>query len=123
MIIVNKNDSYTKENDREWMVDAKANQLNNIKEALLKGRFYVGVNTVSSSGMSRTLSLAYIKNNQLVHITDPEILKLAGCDKNGRISGCGMDMCFHAQYTLFQNLHSNYKQAHYQKRMADYRSL
>lgn len=114
---------YTEENDLEWLKNSYAAQLNNIKEALLKGRFYAGVIKRSASGMSRTIKLAYIKNNRLYTIHNPNFLKLAGCDKNGRIGGCGMDMLFHAQYTLFHNLHSNYKQAHYQKRMPQYNNL
>jgi len=104
-------------------VPDNAKRLNEVKEALIKGRFYIRVDKVSSSGMSRTVSMAYIKDNKLHHITDEFTLKLAGCDKNGRVSGCGMDMMFHCQYTLFQNLHSSYKQAHYQKRMARYNDL
>lgn len=104
-------------------IESNYNRLNDIKQALLKGNFYIRVDKVSSTGMSRTLSMAYIKNNKLHHITEEFILKLAGCDKNGRIGGSGMDMMFAAQYNLFINLHSSYKQAHYQKRMARYNNL
>tara|TARA_A100001201_G_scaffold4020_4_gene8577 strand:+ start:6585 stop:6806 length:222 start_codon:yes stop_codon:yes gene_type:complete len=73
--------------------------------------------------MSRKITLAYIHKNKLYKITDEKILSLAGCNKNGTISGCGMDMLFHAQYTLYHNLHKSYKQAHYQKRMKQYNNL
>ena len=106
-----------------WRKDSMEKELNNIKSSLLNGTFYIRVDTVSSSGMSRKISMAYIKNNKLHKITDPFILKLAGCDKNGRIHGCGMDMLFHAQYSLYQNLHDSYKQANYQKRLTNYNYL
>lgn len=118
-----KNFSYYTESDREYSVRSFKRQLNNIKNAMLKGTFYAGVESVSASGMSRIIKLAYIKNNRLNHINQDFLLKLAACDKNGRISGCGMDMLFHAQYTLFHNLHSDYKKAHYQKRMKQYNNL
>jgi len=48
------------------------------------------------------------------------IYKLAGCDKNRRISGCGMDMLFAAQYNLFRALCPGKR---YQDSMARYNSL
>ena len=98
-------------------------ELTQIKNALLNGRFYAGVVSVSRSGMSRKIKLAYLYKNKLIKITDPEILKLAGANSKGSISGCGMDMLFNAQYTLFHNLHTSYKKAHYQKRMKRYKEL
>ena len=95
-------------------------ELLRIKNALLKGNFYAGVQSVSRSGMSRIIKLGYTYKNKLISIRDPKILALACCDKNGKISGCGMDMLFHAQYTLFHNLHANYKRARYQTRMKNY---
>lgn len=98
-------------------------QLTHIKNALTGGRYYTRVETVSKSGMSRTIAIAYTHRNRLIHICDKLILDLAGVDKNGRIGGCGMDMLFAAQYNLFHSLHGSHKQAHYQKRMARYNSL
>ena len=98
-------------------------ELTRIKKALLNGKFYAGVVSVSRSGMSRKIKLAYLYKNKLIKITDLEILKLAGVNSKGSISGCGMDMLFHAQYTLFHNLHDSYKRAHYQRRMKRYREL
>jgi hypothetical protein len=95
-------------------------ELLRIKNALLKGNFYAGVQSVSKSGMSRVIKLGYIYKNKFRSINDPQILALACCDRNGRISGCGMDMLFHAQYTLFNNLHSSYKRANYSTRMKRY---
>ena len=98
-------------------------ELLRIKNSLLKGNFYAGVQSVSKSGMSRIVKLGYTYKNKFRSITDPKILSLACCDKNGRISGCGMDMLFHAQYSLFHSLHSNYKRANYQKRMKPYNQI
>ena len=98
-------------------------QLTHIKNALTGGRYYTRVETVSKSGMSRTIAIAYTYRNRLIHICDKLILELAGVDKNGRIGGCGMDMLFAAQYNLFISLHGNRNRAHYQKRMARYNSL
>lgn len=97
-------------------------ELTKIKNALLKGQFYAGVVSVSRSGMSREIKMAYIYKNELITIRDPKLLKLAGVSANGSISGCGMDMLFHAQYTLFHNLHTNYKRANYQNRLKPYKN-
>ena len=118
-----KESSFWTEKDLNKLTQWNVEELTRIKNALLRGRFYCGVDSVSKSGMSRKIRLAYIYKNKLRKITDPYILKLAGCDKNGRISGCGMDMLFKAQYNLFQNLHRSYKEAHYQKRMPSYNNL
>ena len=118
-----KNSTFWTDKDLNRLTEWTAKDLTQIKNALLNGRFYCGVDSVSKSGMSRKIRLAYIYRNKLRRITNPFILNLAGCDKNGRISGCGMDMLFHAQYTLFQNLHRSYKEAHYQKRMPSYNNF
>lgn len=111
-------DQYFKDYFKQYQTE-----LTRIKNALLNGRFYAGVISVSRSGMSRKIKLAYLYKNQLRKIRDPQILKLAGVNSKGSISGCGMDMLFHAQYTLFHNLHTSYKKAHYQKRMPQYKEL
>ena len=118
-----KASDYWTEEQRPQLAKWRIEELTRIKNALLKGRFYAGVDSVSRSGMSRIIRLAYIHKNKLHTIRDEEILSLAGVNKKGRIAGCGMDMLFHAQYTLFQNLHKSYKQAHYQKRMPQYNNL
>ena len=107
---------------RETSKDYILQELTKIKNALLKGRFYAGVVSVSRSGMSRKIKLAYVYKNELRTIRDPQILKLAGVSPKGNISGCGMDMLFHAQYTLFHNLHTNYKKANYQNRLKPYKN-
>jgi len=113
--------SYDKQNTTEakeqYLKDSSkyyGAELTRIKNALLRGRFYAGVKSVSASGMSRIITLAY---------RDKNILALAGVSANGRIGGCGMDMLFHAQYTLFNNLHRSYKEAKYQTRMKEYNRI
>jgi hypothetical protein len=118
-----KKSNYWTDKDIDKLTEWNAETLTKIKNALLNGRFYAGVKSVSNSGMSRIITLAYIHKNKLYKITDEKILSLAGCNKDGRISGCGMDMLFQAQYTLFNNLHKTYKQAHYQKRMRQYNNI
>jgi hypothetical protein len=96
--------SWMTEEHRATYYKLNYSALKDLRSALLAGRLYYRVASVSKSGMSRTLEIAYIKQNRLVRVTDPYLLQLAGCSKNGRISGCGMDMVFHSQYTLFRNL-------------------
>lgn len=117
------NDSIIMVGDLEDSAKYYGAELTRIKNALLKGRFYAGVKSVSSSGMSRIITLAYIYKNKLHTIRDKNILALAGVSANGRIGGCGMDMLFHAQYTLFNNLHRSYKEAKYQTRMKEYNRI
>jgi hypothetical protein len=101
--------------DLNWTIK----HLTNFAEALVKGRYYTAVESVSRSGMSRTIAIAIIKNNEL-HGAPGFIYKLAGCDKNRRISGCGMDMLFAAQYNLFRALCPGKR---YQDSMKRYNSL
>jgi hypothetical protein len=61
---------------------------------------------VSSSGMSRDISVFYVKDNQILNITY-SVAKAMGwklVERNGsraiKVGGCGMDMGFHLVYTL-----------------------
>lgn len=106
------------EGDQAW-INSDIKELMDIKRALLDGRLYLGVESVSKSGMSRIIKIRYIKNNRLYGCSDL-IYELAGCDKNNRISGCGMDMLFAAQYDLFMVLCPNHR---YQESMKRYNEL
>jgi len=112
-----------KENTYPMNAGRYIEELQAIKDALLAGNFWMRVDSVSKSGMSRKIVMAYMKNNRPVKIWNKQILQLACCDKDGRIGGCGMDMLFHAQYSLFHALHRSYKEARYQKRMKSYNYL
>jgi len=118
-----KNSTFWTDKDLDQLTKWNAETLTKIKNALLNGRFYASVQSVSRSGMSRTIKLGYIYKNRMHIIRDKFILSLAGCNAKGSISGCGMDMLFHAQYNLFINLHSNYKRANYAKRMKEYNNF
>jgi hypothetical protein len=118
-----KNSTFWTDKDKDNLTKWNAETLTKIKNALLNGRFYASVQSVSRSGMSRKIKLGYIYKNRMHIIRDKQILSMAGCKANGSISGCGMDMLFQAQYILFQNLHGNYKRANYQKRMKQYNNF
>ena len=68
---------------------------------------------VSSSGMSRDISLIYATSAGLTNITYSAALALEWplSEKTGnravRVSGCGMDMGFHLVYTLSRVLYSD----------------
>jgi hypothetical protein len=111
--------SWMKEENRQAYFDNNLKELKAVRKALLSGRYYTDVESVSSSGMSRIIKIAYIADNKLHGVGD-DIYKLAGCDKNHRISGCGMDMLFHAQYNLFQALCPDKR---YQDAMRRYNNL
>lgn len=106
-------------NNQETWIESQEKHLKEVKEALLKGRLYLGVESVSKSGMSRTIKIKYIKDNKLHGVGDL-IYKIAGCDKNRRIKGCGMDMLFAAQYNLFVTLCPRLR---YQDKMPRYNEL
>ena len=90
-----------------------------VRQAILAGRLYLGVESVSKSGMSRVIKIKYIKNNDL-HGVCGFVYKIAGCDKNHRIGGCGMNMLFAAQYNLFKSLCPKLR---YQDKMPRYNEL
>ena len=113
-----KYDWMKKENFAEY-VKYELTELLAVREALLTGTYYTCVDSVAKSGMSRTIRIKYIKDNVLHNVTDA-VYRLAGCDKNRRISGCGMDMLFHAQYNLFVQLCPDLR---YQSDMQRYNSL
>jgi hypothetical protein len=116
----------SEENKQRFLKDSQGyflSQFKQILKAMMTGRFYAGVESVRKSGTERKIKLAYTMRNKLFWIRNPLILKLAGVDKNGWISGCGMDMLYHAQYNLFHALHKSYKQAKYQTRMKTYNAL
>ena len=67
---------------------------------------YTSVKSVSSSGMSRTMSLYVVDGDRIQNITYyvAQALEWPLVEKNGsrvlRVGGCGMDMGFHTVYTL-----------------------
>ena len=73
---------------------------------------YTSVKSVSSSGMSRTMSLYVVDGDRIQNITyyAAQALDWPLVEKNGsrvlRVGGCGMDMGFHTVYTLARVLFS-----------------
>lgn len=67
---------------------------------------YTVLRSVSSSGMSRTISLKVARNGKILDLTyfASVVLGWPLVEKNGsralRVGGCGMDMGFHTVYTL-----------------------
>lgn len=110
--------SFINETTKQDNVDSDVLHMVKVLEALCAGNMYLGVQSVAKSGMSRVIKIAYIKDNKLHGVND-YIYRLAGCDKNHRISGCGMDMLFAAQYNLFKALTDK----RYQDYMKPYNSL
>ena len=78
--------------------------------SLFAGDQYPKIHTitrhVSASGMTRDISLIYVKGSAIHNITYSAALALEWplSEKSGnravRVSGCGMDMGFHLVYTL-----------------------
>lgn len=68
---------------------------------------------VTASGMTRDISLIYVKGGAIHNITYWAALALEWqlSEKSGnraiRVSGCGMDMGFHTVYTLSRVLYRN----------------
>lgn len=65
-------------------------------------RIYVNITRVSASGMSRRMRFYVINKGELVVITERfSIVTGWGVNDDGvSVSGCGMNMAFHAVYTL-----------------------
>lgn len=89
-------------------VDSDCRNLDMWRKSLLKGQVYFRVDSVASSGMSRTLSIYTVDKGSIVVVNDDFLYKLAGCDKNGRIGGCGMDMTFASWHHMVSNLLPNH---------------
>ena len=73
-----------------------------------KGVILATIKSVARSGMSRRISFALIKNNEVL-VLDGVISKLTGFKDNGKYShegltvgGCGMDMVFHTLECFLQ---------------------
>lgn len=56
---------WIKESDQECRVSNVENTLADILLALKEDRFYVRVESVAKSGMSRVIALAYVKDNEI----------------------------------------------------------
>lgn len=72
------------------------------------------VRKVAPSGMSRTISLYIVDYGSIKCIDYTAALALDWPDANPgiRVTGCGMDMCFHTVYTLGHTLGIELTQRH-----------
>ena len=80
-------------------------QIQNLRKWLVRDdRIYTVLRHVSSSGMTRYMDLYYIRENRPCRITWAAAKALGWTYDNKRealkVGGCGMDMGFHAVYTL-----------------------
>lgn len=81
--------------------------------AIKQGRMLCNIGSVSSSGMSRTMSFKSCERSKEGHYFYRNYVCLFICldwgkeDKYGyfRISGCGINMVFHVNYTIIHQLY------------------
>jgi hypothetical protein len=84
-----------------------------------KPMIYTILRHVSASGMSRDISLLYIKNSNIYHLNYSVALALGDrlVSRNGsdaiRVHGTGMDMGFHLVYSLSSVLYAGEDRAGY----------
>ena len=83
--------------DRQLLIDYAI-------EALKKGTLIIHLVSVSRTRESRKLKFYMMKNDRLINLNREDIFIMAGCNKTGRIKGCGMDMLLHAQDRLWVSL-------------------
>lgn len=82
-----------------------------VQKAILEGKIYANVNSVSRSGMSRRISFYMVEDGAIARVTR-EVAWLTGWVPVGEhksrgkwmvdaglwVGGCGMDMIFHTLY-------------------------
>jgi hypothetical protein len=82
-----------------------------LEESPKNTEIYSIVRTVSASGLSRTIDFYVIANNKPIWITPAirDILDYKQDSKTNalRVSGGGMDMCFHVVNSLGYKLHDD----------------
>jgi len=100
---ISKNEYY---NEEQFLADAK-----DYIKAIKDGRMICNIDSVSNSGMSRVIRFLSCEKSKhgFYYRNYYAFFKALGFSevKNGfRISGCGMDMIFHTNYTIIHRLHS-----------------
>ena len=90
------------------------------------GKIYAMVESVSRSGMSRTIVLFIIHKGELVNLNNTAFAKVYGDSISGygtvRIHGCGMDMLFEATYRLYRWLFDQRRKP-YQRHLNRYQQI
>ena len=112
--------------ENEYQLNYALALLPSLKKAVggKDGKIYCQVNSVSKSGMSRTISVFIVHQGEIVNLNHTLFWRIYGDSKrNGvvRINGGGMDMMFEATYRLYCFLFSSKRP--YQKHLNQYRSL
>ena len=96
---------------QEEETEAYQEEMHKVKQAIIAGKIYAKVNSVSHSGMSRRISFYMVEDGTIKHVTS-EVAWLTGWIPVGEyksrgkwmvddglfVGGCGMDMIF---YTLY----------------------
>jgi hypothetical protein len=99
--------------------------MDKVKQAILEGKIYANVNSVSRSGMSRRISFYMVEDGAISRVTR-EVAWLTGwvpvgenksrgkymVDAGLYVGGCGMDMIFHTLYTALHEQAKDWNQ-HY----------
>lgn len=85
------------------------NQAERYISAITDGRMCCVINSVSKSGMSRTMKfIECSKSDTRYHFMQFyalfKVLGFSNKEDYFRINGCGMDMVFHTNYTIIRNL-------------------
>lgn len=92
---------------KERIAEAKARLEKFVKPG---DTIYCVVRSVSRSGMSREIDLYAIKDNEPIYLSSSAAV-LLGWPISKRdaikVSGCGMDMCFHTVYSLSYAMFDN----------------
>jgi hypothetical protein len=108
-----------KEQIQKEQQEAKDYLLNLFKADLEQGKnplLWTSLKSVSRSGMTRTIDVFYMKENQPIRI-NWEIDKITSFNmtKDGyiKVGGCGMDMGFHLVYSLSRCLFNDVNFAKY----------
>ncbi len=97
----------------EWEVTRAMEILKTVKKCIGgTGKIYAKVDSVSSSGMSRKVSLYIVHKGEIVGLNNTAFSYVYGDRvKNGEVTiqGCGMDMLFECTYRLYQFLFNQKK--------------
>jgi hypothetical protein len=73
-------------------------------------KVYTVVRSVAKSGMSRTIDLYTIHEGEMMYLSGyaATVLDYRRTDQGAlKVSGCGMDMCFHIVYSLSRKMFPN----------------
>lgn len=104
---------------KELERDESIERLRTLLDGDDKPTIYTILRSVSASGMSRDISLLYVKGKEIYHLNYSIAHALGDrlVSRNGsdaiRVHGCGMDMGFHLVYNLSSLLYAGEDRAGY----------